>query len=202
MNRKPQLDKERAGCCTGNRDTQTVSRSALRPRVTALWNLGCAPLMIILLVAPSALAQLRGLSDPLRTHGRSAPVNRVASPQAPITYDAATSVIKIPPGFNIRVLNGKPKHSGSLDHSDEDRATVPHWTGKFSYEGVEYKYSMVGTDPAHGSATTVIPTEIISLRLVFSNGIVLDPTTDQYGGVTILQSVINSPIFQPANFSA
>src|SRR6266480_7525499 len=61
---------------------------------------------------------------------------------------------------------------------------------------------MVGTDPAHGSATTVVTTEIISLRLMFSNGIVLDPTTDQYGGVTILQSVINSPIFQPANFSA
>jgi len=70
------------------------------------------------------------------------------------------------------------------------------------HAGLEYEYTMVGTDPAQTSATTVVPTEIISFRFVFSNGIVLDASTDQNNGVTILQSVLNSPIFQPASFSA
>lgn len=68
---------------------------------------------------------------------------------------------------------------------------------------------MVGTDPARGSATTVVPTVIISLRIVFAAAVVpvppntaLDPSIDTFGGQTILNATRNSPIFQSANYAA
>ena len=73
--------------------------------------------------------------------------------------------------------------------------TVPHWSGSSAAaDGTRYTYTMVGTDPARGSATTVIPTEIIPLRVVFSNGAVMD-------GSSRVQTVLASPLFLPAPFA-
>src|SRR5262249_40710556 len=41
--------------------------------------------------------------------------------------------------------------------------TIPHWSDSFTYNGLVYTYTMVGTDPRRGSATTVIPTVLIPL---------------------------------------
>ena len=56
-----------------------------------------------------------------------------------------------------------------------DPTTVPVWLSPFEYGGQQYQALMVGTDPAQGSATTVVPTVIVPLRMVFSrDGSVLD----------------------------
>lgn len=79
---------------------------------------------------------------------------------------------------------------------------VTHWKGSYSYSGTTYEYSMVGTDPHAGSATTVVPTVIIPVRFVFSDGSVYDASTELIDGKTAAQGIIGSPIFQPYDFSA
>jgi len=78
--------------------------------------------------------------------------------------------------------------------------TIPYWSDSFSYLGLTYKYSMAGTDPKRGSATTIIPTVIIPVRFVFENGYVSDAATDLLEGETSIQGMINSPIFQNYDF--
>lgn len=72
-------------------------------------------------------------------------------------------------------------------------ATIPYWSGAFQSaikgKGQAFPYTMVGTSPAAGSATTVVATNIVPISLSFSNGTRLD-------GSTRVQSVIASPIFQ------
>lgn len=72
--------------------------------------------------------------------------------------------------------------------------TVPVWTGTFHYAergtSRRFFYTMVGTNPWTRSVTTSVPTEIIPLALIFSNGVSLD-------GTTRVADTIASPIFQP-----
>ncbi len=64
--------------------------------------------------------------------------------------------------------------SSSLATASTAGATLTNWTGAFVSGGVAYPYTMLGTDPALGSATTWISTVMIPLKLVFSNGMVLN----------------------------
>ena len=72
--------------------------------------------------------------------------------------------------------------------------TVPVWTGTFRYAergtSRRFPYTMVGTNPWTRSVTTSVPTEIIPIALIFSNGVSLD-------GTTRVADTIASPIFQP-----
>jgi hypothetical protein len=43
---------------------------------------------------------------------------------------------------------------------------LPHWTSSFRVEGVDYPFTVLGTDPAANQAT-VIPTVVIPYRFVF-----------------------------------
>src|SRR5262249_43503965 len=79
--------------------------------------------------------------------------------------------------------------------------TVPYWTDSFSYQGLTYKYSMVGTDPRRGSATTTVSTVIIPMRFVFENGLVYDASADNIDGQTSTQGIIDSPVFQNYDFT-
>jgi hypothetical protein len=79
--------------------------------------------------------------------------------------------------------------------------TIRHWSDSFTYNGLVYKYTMVGTDPRRGSSTTVIPTVLVPMRFVFADGNVFDATTDNINGQTPIQGIINSPIFQNYNFN-
>ncbi len=80
--------------------------------------------------------------------------------------------------------------------------TVQHWNGQIFFQGISYPYSMVGTDPRLGSATTVIPTLIIPLRFVFADGSVVDAGSDLIDGQTAIHGILNSPIFQPYPFTS
>ena len=87
-------------------------------------------------------------------------------------------------------------------HPDRDNLlTIPHWSDTFAYQGLTYQYTMVGTDPKHGSATTTIPTVLIPLRFVFENGLVVDASADSIDGQTSIQGIMNSPVFQSYNFN-
>jgi hypothetical protein len=94
---------------------------------------------------------------------------------------------------------GKMKHE-KIDPDHDKLTTIPHWTGEFSYQGITYPYTMVGTDPKKGSATTVVPTFVVPLRFVFADGVVTDTSTDLVDGQTAIQGIVNSPVFQPYNF--
>ncbi|GCE12967.1 hypothetical protein KTT_28260 [Tengunoibacter tsumagoiensis] len=73
--------------------------------------------------------------------------------------------------------------------------TVPFWSSAFAADGSIYPFQMVGTDPSLGSKTTTVKTEIIPLKLVFSNGVVLD-------GTQKLDKTEDSPIFTKADFTS
>ena len=82
----------------------------------------------------------------------------------------------------------------------EDAVTFPHWTGSFSRDGVTYPYTMVGTDPGRGSATTTVKVVLIPLRLVYPDGGVYDTGADLVDGMTAVQGMLQSPVFQPYDF--
>jgi hypothetical protein len=96
------------------------------------------------------------------------------------------------PVDNPRVVDALARSVGH--QSNRRHATaLPTWTGSFTSGGTRYPYTMVGTDPALGSATTRIPVRIAPLRLVFSNGIALD-------GTDMVNEVEHSPVFKDADF--
>ncbi len=79
--------------------------------------------------------------------------------------------------------------------SDAALATskLKHWSSSFTSEGKTWKYSMVGTNPTKGSATTTIPVTIVPLLLKFSNG-------KSFDGTPQVSSTTSSPLFQNAQF--
>ena len=87
-----------------------------------------------------------------------------------------------------------------VDPDATNSATIPHWSDSFTYQRLVYNYTMVGTDPKRGSATTLIPTVLIPLRFVFADGNVFDASSDLVDGQTAIQGIINSPIFQNYDF--
>ena len=71
--------------------------------------------------------------------------------------------------------------------------TIPTWNGSFTLHATTYTYKMVGTNPAAGSKTTTIPTEILPVKVVMSNGITVT------GSASKLKA---SPIFSNAAFTS
>ena len=67
------------------------------------------------------------------------------------------------------------------------------WSSSFSSEGKTWQYTMVGTDPSKGSATTTVPVTIIPLLLKFSDGISFD-------GSSRVSGTTGSPLFKKAKF--
>ena len=97
------------------------------------------------------------------------------------------------PLYATRPLITAPGSANQTGAQAKPLATIPYWSGSFHAaikgKGQAFPYTMVGTDPAAGSATTVIPTNVVPISLSFSNGTRLD-------GSTRVQSVIASPVFQ------
>jgi hypothetical protein len=121
---------------------------------------------------------------------------------------------RITDSMSLRSLKSPPQSRGAVspidgttrlkrEKIDQDATTlttIPHWSDSFTYQGLVYTYTMVGTDPKRSSATTVIPTVLIPLRFVFADGSVFDASTDLIDGQTAVQGIINSPIFQNYDF--
>jgi len=96
----------------------------------------------------------------------------------------------------------RPQHF-TTSQIQQSGTGVTSWTGSFTYNNRTYTYIMVGTDPSKGSATTVVKTAIIPLKLTFSDGTVFDANGPLYHKtVSATQAVVASPIFKAADFVA
>jgi len=81
-------------------------------------------------------------------------------------------------------------------------ANIPMWSGSFTYQGTTYNFTMIGTNPASGSATTNVPVVIIPLKFTFGGGVSLSAESNVCNDTqTALQRTQNSPILQAASFS-
>src|SRR5580704_1136638 len=84
------------------------------------------------------------------------------------------------------VIPQKPASPG------QPAGTLATWNGTFNYNGTNYPYVMVGTDPA-GAGQSTITTYISPVKIVLSNGDVYDPLAG--GTASPLSRTILSPIF-------
>jgi len=57
--------------------------------------------------------------------------------------------------------------------TEQPDVQVPIWSGSFSFNGQNFTYHMVGTDPSLGSAVSKIPLVIVPLAFKFSDGTLL-----------------------------
>ena len=115
----------------------------------------------------------------------------------------AFSVFSITAGFShaAGVAGGATPRTYTFHHNFQNPAAsrnsgggaLATWTSLFVSGGKTYSYTMVGTDPTKGAATTTIPTTIVPLILKFSNGTTLD-------GTQKVSNTTNSPLFQKAQF--
>jgi len=69
----------------------------------------------------------------------------------------------------------------------------PTWVFSYTYSGKTYNETFIGT-AASGGASTTVPVEIIPLKLV-SGSTSEDPTVITQNGVSVIQNVLNSPLF-------
>jgi len=68
------------------------------------------------------------------------------------------------------------------------------WNGSFTFNGTTYGYNMVGVPPFPSSSAT-IPTVLIPVKIVISNGATFDPSHVLSNGKTVVQNTTDSPIF-------
>lgn len=95
-------------------------------------------------------------------------------------------------------VNLKPRFVQMKSHLSANHfASTPlkTWSSSFTYSGTTYPYTMVGTNPSNGSATTTVSTIIIPLKVVFSDG-------SSLSGSKKVTPVKNSPLFQNASYSS
>ena len=111
-------------------------------------------------------------------------------------------------GNDVQVVNWHPASqiSQGMSHATQTQATsanssqqkiqtIPYWASSFTFQGKAYPYTMVGTNPAKGSAITLVPTLVVPVKLVLANGAV-------YNGENKVRDVLNSPLFRPTSFKS
>jgi hypothetical protein len=105
---------------------------------------------------------------------------------------------------DVQVINWHPAshvsqhlaQAAALTSSKQQKIrSIPHWSSSFTYQGQSYPYTMVGTNPKDGSAITIIPTELIPVKIVLSDGSV-------YNGEHKVGDILDSPLFRFASFES
>lgn len=92
-----------------------------------------------------------------------------------------------------RLADAMQSRRSRVDAVRQHRTALPTWSSTFVSNGTTVPYTMVGTDPASGSAMTKVPTLILPLRLTFAGGITLD-------GTDVVPATRRSPIFRSAEY--
>src|SRR5437870_4004869 len=153
---------------------------------------------------PDVISRPGSGADPSTINAQAlAAIGATANQQRPSIKDMLLGD-QLPPKREVRGWHiDKPETPGQqkVNPDRDNLVTIPHWSDTFTYHGLTYKYTMVGTDPKRGSATTTIPTVLIPIRFVFENGLVVDASADSIDGQTSIQGIINSPIFQSHDFN-
>src|SRR5262249_5718084 len=103
----------------------------------------------------------------------------LATSQSPMQAQKEAIARSIAQGtFKLHYGNGQKKRGPPADFGG---FALPHWTSSFRVEGIDYPFTVVGTDPAANQAT-VVPTVVIPYRFVFADGGVVDATQDIIDG--------------------
>jgi hypothetical protein len=86
----------------------------------------------------------------------------------------------------------------SVNNFSADAKTIPFFRAQFTdpANGVMYAYTMVGTNPAAGNATTEIPTVIIPMSFAFVASSAANNVLDGSSRVSL---TVQSPVFQNAD---
>ena len=80
--------------------------------------------------------------------------------------------------------------------SSSKQTRMSTWEGSFQVLGARFPFVMIGTDPAHGSATTTIPVLVIPVQMNFPDGTQLSPLQPACGDTrSPLSRVLHSPLF-------
>lgn len=94
-------------------------------------------------------------------------------------------------------LPARGLNAGRAEQDAAALAGLPVFSSTITFQTIKYKYTMVGTNPRLGSATTTVPTVIIPIAFKFSDGTLLDPTHIVCGGAkTALALTKASPVYQ------
>ena len=109
------------------------------------------------------------------------------------------------------ILDAKPMFARGPNHVElapvNPQANLAQWNGSFTdLTGHHITYTMLGTDPSKRSTSTPVPVYIIPIKMVYgkSNGNkTFDPVVAKVqNGLTVVNNVIASPIFNPGvNFT-
>lgn len=115
-----------------------------------------------------------------------------------VTFGVFTIVTT--PANASQVFSGisKPRYvhfQGNFSDVALATSSLKHWSSSFTSEGKTWKYSMVGTNPSLGSATTSVPVTIVPLLLKFSNG-------KSFDGTPQVSFTTSSPLFKNAQFKS
>lgn len=102
---------------------------------------------------------------------------------------------KITPRFTTTNLGSSS--SAAISNSGGG-SRIQTWSSSFSYAGKTYPYTMVGTNPSAGPATTTITSEIIPVNVTFPTG----TGSVTFSGRSRVNSTTQSPLFQPAKFTS
>ena len=73
--------------------------------------------------------------------------------------------------------------------------TIPFWESSFVFNNTIYSIRLVGTNPERGPKTTLVANTIVPMRLVFSDGKMLDAQRD-------VAPLLASPIYSSAAFQS
>jgi hypothetical protein len=83
--------------------------------------------------------------------------------------------------------------------STSDPAGLAFYTANYtSLQGFPLPFNIVGTNPASGLATTIVPTVIVPIKVVYQTPGALNGTLD---GTNVAPAVQNSPIFLTADYT-
>jgi hypothetical protein len=96
------------------------------------------------------------------------------------------------------------KEGKTLSHAQTatSSGTVTYWSGTINYDGYQFPFTMLGTNPTKRSATTVIPVYVVPVKLVLPDGSVWDPAAVSVPNrANAIDATINSPIFGRTNWN-
>jgi hypothetical protein len=113
-----------------------------------------------------------------------------------VTFSVFTAVNSPARASQPAIGKGAPRYvhfQGNFSDVALATSSLKHFTSSFTSEGKTWKFSMVGTNPSIGSATTTVPVTIVPLLLKFSNG-------KSFDGTPQVSSTTNSPLFKNAPF--
>jgi hypothetical protein len=122
--------------------------------------------------------------------------------------DQIKAALAAPKAADMRAFAGQAPVRRGLRHRPPAHAfppgpplAMPSFSTAYVRDGISFPLAVIGLDPAHG-LTTTIPTVIFAYRLQLADGTVFDASSDVIDGVTPVQGVLASPIFNPTPWTA